>query len=181
LLFTVKRPVKDPAVCGANVICSVRDWPTGRVIGRLAGPSVKLVPLIPTEFTVTGEVPDEVNVSPRPFDEPWLILPKLRLEELIDSCGVEAVPVPLRTTVEVIPSVQLVEIARLEVAAPAVWGAKVTGMARLWPGGRLTGSDIAPTEKPALGRFMELIVIAVFPDDVKVNDIIFDDPLATLP
>jgi hypothetical protein len=63
LLLIVICPLATPATVGRNWTCNVTDWVGFSVAGRLPLIIVKLAPVIAAEFTVTGDDPDDVNVS----------------------------------------------------------------------------------------------------------------------
>lgn len=84
---------------------------------------MKPVPLIDTAFTVTGEVPVELNVSVCVVEVFTVTLPKLRLAVLTDNCGLgAAVLVPLSVTTAVPPVEELLLIVSCPLAEPAVVG-----------------------------------------------------------
>jgi hypothetical protein len=67
--------------------------------------------VIAAEFTVTGDVPVDVNVNDCVVGVFTVTLPKLRLALLSVSCGLgAAVPVPLRVTSAVLPFAELLPI-----------------------------------------------------------------------
>jgi hypothetical protein len=82
LLPIVICPVAAPADAGLNCTCSVIDWLGFSVAGRLPPTMVKLLPVIATELTVTGDVPVDVSVNDRVVDVFTVMLPKLRLAVL---------------------------------------------------------------------------------------------------
>src|SRR5271170_7932464 len=101
----------DPVIVGRNCTCSVSDCVGFNVTGRLSPTIVKPVPVIAAEFTVTGEVPVEVNVNDCVVDVFTVTLPKLRLAALTANCGLSAaVLVPLRATTAVEPVDELLLI-----------------------------------------------------------------------
>jgi hypothetical protein len=63
LLLIVRLPVADPVAVGLNWTCKVIDCPGFNVAGRVPVTMAKLEPVVEAEFTVTGEVPDDVNVN----------------------------------------------------------------------------------------------------------------------
>jgi hypothetical protein len=83
---------------------------------------VKPAPVIEAEFTVTGDVPEEVSVSDCVADEFTLTLPKLSVVLLGVNCEFATVPVPLNDTTAVPPVVELLLIVRLPVADPVATG-----------------------------------------------------------
>ena len=84
---------------------------------------LKAAPVMEAEFTVTGDVPDEVSVNDCVVEEFTATLPKLRVEALSVNFGfAAAVPVPLNATTAVLPVVELLLIVRLPVADPVADG-----------------------------------------------------------
>jgi hypothetical protein len=84
---------------------------------------VNPAPVIAAEFTVTADVPVEVNVSECVADVFTVTLPKLKLAALTDNCGLSAaVLVPLRFTTVVAPVEELLRIVICPVAVPVVVG-----------------------------------------------------------
>lgn len=63
LLLTVSCPVADPTAVGSKVRVTDIVWPGFSVAGRLVGEAEKPLPVTVTEFTVTGPVPLDVNVT----------------------------------------------------------------------------------------------------------------------
>jgi hypothetical protein len=63
LLVMLSWPVIEPVAVGLNNTLAVPVCPGLRVMGRLTGDSEKALPVTVMEFTVTGEVPLEVNVK----------------------------------------------------------------------------------------------------------------------
>jgi hypothetical protein len=83
LLLIVICPVADPAVVGRNCTCNVIDCVGSSITGRLPPTIVNPAPVIAAEFTVTGDVPVDVNVSECLVAVFTVTLPKLRLAALI--------------------------------------------------------------------------------------------------
>lgn len=109
LLLIVRCPVAAPATVGRNCSCKVSDWLGLSVTGKPPAMMVKPAPAIEAEFTVTGEVPDDVRVTEAVVEEFTDTLPKVRVEALKVNRGVAAaVPVPVRATVTELPPVELV-------------------------------------------------------------------------
>ena len=92
------------------------------MIGKLPPTIVKPEPLIEAEFTVTGDVPEEVSVRDWVVEEFIATLPKLSVVALRVSCEFAVVPVPLNDTTAVPPVVELLLIVRLPVANPVAVG-----------------------------------------------------------
>jgi hypothetical protein len=63
LLTTVMEPVASPVVVGSNLTCSVSVCPAFRVTGKVAPDIEKPVPVSVPALMVSGEVPDDVNVT----------------------------------------------------------------------------------------------------------------------
>ena len=127
VLPMVKAPVTVPAVVGAKVTGTTRVWPTARVLGKVVAAIENPDPVTASDLIVTAAVPDEVRVTESDLDVPSVMLPNGRLVALRINCGVAAVPVPVRATVEVGFVVDVLTTVSLPVTAPAVVGAKVTG------------------------------------------------------
>jgi hypothetical protein len=139
LLLIASCPVTAPVAVGANWTCSVTDWFTFSVIGKLAATIVKPVPVIAAELTVTAEVPEEVSVNVCVLAVFTVKLPKLRLEALMVNCGLAAVPVPLRVTAAVPPVVELLLTVSFSLAAPVVVGSNSTCSVTDWFAFSVTG------------------------------------------
>jgi hypothetical protein len=90
----------------------------------------KAAPVMEAEFTVTGDVPEEVSVTDCVVEELTVTLPKLSVAALSVSIGfVAAAPVPLNDTTAVLPLVELLLMVRFPVADPVAaglnWACKV--------------------------------------------------------
>lgn len=85
LLLIVSCPLAVPVDAGLNCTCSVIDWVGFSVTGKVPLTTVKPAPVIAAEFTVTGLVPAEVNVSDRVVDVFTVTLPKFKLPVLTIS------------------------------------------------------------------------------------------------
>jgi hypothetical protein len=83
---------------------------------------VKPEPEVEAEFTVRGDVPEEVRVTDCVVEEFTVTLPKLSVGELTVSCGFDVVPDPLSDTTAVLPVVELLIIVRFPVADPVAAG-----------------------------------------------------------
>jgi hypothetical protein len=79
-------------------------------------------PVIETEFTVTGAVPDDVSVNDIVAEEFTDTVPKLRLVAPNVNCEFPAVPVPLRDTTAVVPLAELLLIVSFPVVDPVTVG-----------------------------------------------------------
>ncbi len=93
----------------------------------------------------------------------------------------DEVPVPVSATVAVAPVDELLLIVRVPVRAVAVTGAKVTGMASVWPGVKVLGKPVVVAENAVPLTAMELMVTAEVPDEVRVTERAFVVPSVTLP
>lgn len=103
LLSMVTVPVEAPASTGMYLTCKVTDCLGFNVRGNVRLEISNSEPLIVTEFTVTGAVPVEVSVNGCVEDEPTVTLPKLMLDGLTVSWGVDScVPVPARVMTDVL-------------------------------------------------------------------------------
>ena len=85
LLLIESWPVAAPVAVGPNCTCSVIDCVGFNVTGKLPPTMVKPAPEIATEFTVTGDVPVDVNVNDCVVAVLTVTLPKVRLAALIVS------------------------------------------------------------------------------------------------
>ena len=90
--------------------------------GKLPPTMAKDAPVMEAEFTVTGDVPEEVSVSDSVAEEFTVTLPKLSVVAPGVNCELAAVPVPLNDTTAVLPVVELLLIVRLPVADPVAAG-----------------------------------------------------------
>ena len=100
-----------PTAVGKNCTCNVIDCVGFNVVGKLPPTIVKPAPLIAAEFTVTGEVPVDVNVNDCVVAVLIVTLPKLKVPALTLNCGLgAATPVPLKATRAVAPVVELLLI-----------------------------------------------------------------------
>jgi len=87
----------------------------------------KLVPLNVPEFTVTGAVPVEVNVTGCVDAVSTVTLPNVRLAVLMVNCGLAAdVPVPLRLTTAVLLVDESLCRINCPDAAPVIAGSNCT-------------------------------------------------------
>jgi hypothetical protein len=181
LLLIVIWPLAEPVAVGRNCTCSVTAWVGFSVTGRLPLTIVKPAPVIAAEFTVTGDVPIEVNVNDFVAEEFTVTLPKLNEVALNDNCGVVAAPVPLRDTVVVLPLTELLLIVRLPAADPVAVGANFTCSVRVWLGLNVAGRVPPTREKPVPETDAELTVTGAVPDDISVNDCVPEEFTVTLP
>jgi hypothetical protein len=110
-LLIVTWPLTVPVTVGRNCTCNVMDCAGFNVAGKFPPTIVNPEPLIVAEFTVTDEVPVDVNVSDWVVAVSTVTLPKLKLAALTDNCGLGvAVLVPLRVTRLVFPLDELLAI-----------------------------------------------------------------------
>ena len=82
LLPIVIVPLAAPVAVGRNCTCSVMAWFGFSVTGRVPPTIVKPAPVIAAEFTVTADVPVEVNVNDCVVDVFTVRLPKFKLVAL---------------------------------------------------------------------------------------------------
>ena len=85
LLLIESCPVAVPVAVGPNCTCKVADCVGFSVTGKLPPTMVKPAPEIAAEFTVTGDVPVEVNVNDCVVAVLTVTLPNVRLAALIVS------------------------------------------------------------------------------------------------
>jgi hypothetical protein len=182
LLLTEICPVVAPVAVGSNCTCRITDWVGLRVIGKLPPTTVKPVPEIAAEFTVTGEVPVEVRTKA------WLVavltvtLPKLRLVALRANCGfAAAVPVPLRATTAVPPLVELSLTEICPAAAPVVVGSNCTCRVTAWVGLRVIGKLPPTMVKPVPEIVAEFTVTGAVPIEIRVKGCVVAVFTDTLP
>lgn len=90
LLLMVNVPFARPNVSGEDLTSSVAVCFGLRVSGNFAPETVKPMPLIVAELTVTAAVPVEVSVTGSVVAPPTITLPKLRLVGLTESVAVAA-------------------------------------------------------------------------------------------
>ena len=108
---------------GANWTVTVVLAPGFRETGKVPPTMEKPVPAADTEEIASAAVPVEDRVRTCVVEVPSGTDPKLMAVVLSDKVGVVvATPVPPRETVEVAPVVELLLIASLPVADPAVCG-----------------------------------------------------------
>jgi len=131
------------------------------------------VPLTPAEFTVTVDVPLDVNVSESVALEPTVTSPKLRLDGLVVSPTVP-VPVPLRLAFAVNFVAALLFTVSVPVADPVVVGANFTFNVSVAFGFNVTGNVAPDTVYPVPLTLAELTVIGDVPLDVIVTDFVDD-------
>jgi hypothetical protein len=182
LLMIVSCAVAAPVVVGLNCTCSVTDWVGLNVVGKLLPTTVKSAPVITAEFTVTGDVPVDVNVNDCVVAVFTVTLPKLRFAALTVNCGLAAaVLVPLRATTAVAPLDELLLIVICPLAVPVAaglnWICSVIDWVGLNVAGRLPPTMVKP--EPVIAA--ELTVTGEVPVDVNVNDCVVAVFTVTLP
>jgi hypothetical protein len=170
-LLIVICPLADPVAVGRNCTCNVSDCEGFSVAGRLPPAIVKPAPVIAAEFTVTGEVPVDVNVSDCVVAVFTVTLPKLKLAALTANCGLGvAVPIPFRAT-NIVPSVvELLLTPICPLAAPVVVGSNWTCSVTDCVGFNVTGRGPPTMANPAPVIAAELTVTGDVPVDINVND-----------
>jgi hypothetical protein len=183
LLLMVRLPVADPVAVGLNWTCTVIDWLGFNVAGSVAPTMLKAAPEMDAEFTVTGDVPEEVRVTDCVAEELTVTLPKLRVETLSVNFGlvVAEVPVPLNVTVAVLPLVELLLMESFPEAAPAAVGRNFSCKVTDWFGDSVTGTLPATMEKPAPVMEAEVTVTDEVPEDVSLIEPVAVELTATLP
>jgi hypothetical protein len=90
LLVRVTAPLVVTAVTGSKLIVRMAVCPAFSVSGNVTPERVKPVPLTEPALTVTGPVPDEVNVTDSETVDATLTDPKLTLVVLRLSLGTDA-------------------------------------------------------------------------------------------
>jgi hypothetical protein len=182
LLLIVSCPLALPVAMGANCTCKVTDWVGLSVAGKLPPTIVKLAPLIPTELTVTGEVPVDVSVNDCVVAEFTVTLPKLRLAALTANCGLgAAVLAPLKATTAMLPVDESLLIVRCPLAVPVVIGENCTCNVMDWAGFNVAGKLLPTIVKAAPVIVAELTVTGDVPVDVTVSDCVVAEFTVTLP
>jgi hypothetical protein len=180
LLVTVTLPAKLPAARGENVASNVADCPGARIIPAETPLAEKVAPEIMTAETVTFEFPALVRVTPRTLLPPTATFPKLKLEVLVVSVAVAAVPVPLKDTVLVVLAASLMTDT-LPDKAPAVFGEKTTLNVAWLPAAIVSGSEMPVIVTPAAVVLACVTVRLDPPPLVIVTDWEAVLPRATLP
>jgi hypothetical protein len=182
LLLIVTCPLAEPVDVGLNSICNVTDCVGFSVIGKLSPGIVNPVPLIATEFTVTGEVPVDVRVRACVAAVFTITLPKFSLTELTASSGLSAaVLVPLREMTVVPPTNELLLIVSCPLADPVATGSNCTCSVIDWVGLNVAGR-LPPTRvNPAPVTLAESTVTGAVPVEIRVTDRTVDVFSVTLP
>jgi hypothetical protein len=138
--------------------------------------------VIAAEFTVTGEVPVDLNVNVCVVAVFTGTLPKLRVVALTVNCGLgAAVLVPLRATTVVEPVDELLLIVIWPLAVPVVVGRYCTCNVIDCVGFSVTGRLPPTIVKPVPVIAAEFTVTGDVPVDVSVNDCVVDVFTVTLP
>jgi len=165
-----------------NWICSVIDCVGFRVAGKLPPTIVKPAPVMVAEFTVTGDVPDDVSVSDCVVAVFTVTLPKLKLAALTANCGLgAAVPIPFRATKIVPPVVESLLIVICPLAVPVIVGSNCTCNVTDCVGFNVTGRLPPMMVNPAPVIAAELTVTGDVPVDINVNDCVVAVFTVTLP
>ena len=182
MLLIASCPLAAPGEVGSNCTCNVVDSVGFRVTGKLPPTMVKPAPDIDAEFTVTEDVPVDVNVSDCVVAVFTVTLPKLRLVALTVNCGLAAVvPVPLTATATVLPVDELLLIESCPVAAPIAVGPNCTCRVIDWVGFRVTDKLPPTMVKPAPEIAAEFTATGDVPVDVSVSDCVVEVFTVTLP
>lgn len=126
-------------------------------------------------------MPDDVSVSDNVAEELSATLPKLKLVVLKVSCGLLAVPVPLKATTAELPVDELLVIVSCPLTAPAAFGVNVTDIVNDWLGFSVTGNVPATTLKAAPFNETVFTVTGVVPEDRSVSDCVDEVFTAILP
>jgi hypothetical protein len=181
-LLIVICPLADPVAVGRNCTCNVIDCVGFSVAGRFPPTIVKPAPVIIAEFTVTGEVPVDVNVIDCLVAAFTVTLPKLKLAELSVNCGLgAAVLVPLRVTCAVEPVDESLLIVICPPAVPITIGRNCTCNVIDCVGFKVAGKFPPTTVKPAPVIVAEFTVTDEVPVDVSVSDCVVAVFTVTLP
>lgn len=160
LLATVTLPGKLPAAAGENVASRVADCPGVKVKPAETPLAVYRVPETVTFDTVTLEFPAFVKVTLNTLLFPITTFPKLKLDALLVSSAVAAIPIPLKDTVlgELVMSLMT---ETLPDNAPATLGEKTTLNVNCFPASIVRGSEIPEIATPAA---VVLACVTVRPD-----------------
>jgi hypothetical protein len=138
--------------------------------------------VIAAEFTVTGDVPVDVNVNDCVVAVFTVTLPKLNVAALIANWGLgAAVLVPLKATTAVEPVDELLLIVIWPLSVPATVGRNCTCNVIDCVGFNVTGTVPPTIVKPAPVIAAELTVTGDVPVDVTVKDCVVAVFTVTLP
>jgi hypothetical protein len=181
LLLIVICPLAIPVVVGRNFTCSVVDCMGFSITGKVPPTVAKPAPAIAAEFTFTGAVPVEVNVSDCVVGVSTVTLPKLRLAELTVNSGLAAaVLVPLNATIVVLPIDELLLMVICPLTEPTAVGSNRTWSFTDWVGFSVTGKLSATIVKPVPVIAAEFIVTGTVPVEVRVRDWVVEVSTITL-
>jgi hypothetical protein len=181
-LLIVNVPVALPIVVGLNCTCNVKDWVGESVTGRLPPVSAKPDPEMEAEFTMTGAVPVEVNVSDCAVEVFTVTLPKLRLPVLTVNWGLgPATLTPLRATSVVLPVDESLLIVNVPVALPTVVGLNCTCNVNDCVGASVTGRLPSTRVNPVPPTVAEFTMTGAVPVEVNVSDCAVEVFTVTLP
>jgi hypothetical protein len=138
--------------------------------------------VIVAAFTVTGEVPVDVNVNDCAVTVFTVTLPKLKLAELTVNCGLgAAVLVPLSVTCAAEPVDESLLMVICPLADPVAVGRNCTSNVIDCVGFSFAGRFPPTIAKPAPVIFAEFTVTGDVPVDVSVNDCVVPLFTVTLP
>jgi hypothetical protein len=143
---------------------------------------VKLEPAIAAEFTVTGDVPVDVNVNDCVVDVLTVTLPKLRLAALTVNWGLAvAVLMPPSATVAMEPVDELLLIVICPLAVPVAVGRNCTCKVTDCAGFSVVGKPPPTIVKPVPVIATELTLTGNVPVDLSVSDCVVAVFTVTLP
>lgn len=182
VLLMVNLPVEVPATVGLNFTFSVTACFGLKVTGKLLPETVKPVPEIVAEFTVTEELPVEVRVTFRVPGQPIVTEVKVTLNgETVRTRPDAAAPIPVKSMDIVGLLAELLFTLRCPVAAPAVAGLNCTSSGNCWPGFSVTGKVPPETVKPDPLIVTDFTVTGALPVDVGVRLFVVEFPGVTGP
>jgi len=170
LLLIASVPLCAPAVVGANFTCSVPDWPTFSVIGKLPPTTENPVPDAVAELIVNVEVPVDFTETVCAADEFTATLPKLRLVVPSVNCGFDVAPVPLSATVAVFPLDELLATFSVPLAVPDAVGENTTETVSDCPGFNVVGKVPAIAFNVAPITETEFTVTGPVPVELNASD-----------
>jgi hypothetical protein len=164
-----------------NRTCSVACSPGFSVTGKLLPETVKPVPVTPTELTVTGALPVEVNVAFCVTGLPIVTEPKLKAPGVTESCGVELATPFAASATAAAPSRELLVKDISPLMEPVAAGLNCTGSEICWFGLRVIGKIESSIEKPAPTRVAEVTLTAAVPLESSVTAWVVGLPTVTSP
>lgn len=132
LVFSDSAPESVPPAVGANLMVSVAADPGFSDSGKLPPGSENPLPVTDPDDTVRAVVPVDVSVTVFVADAPTFTAPKATAVGLIAICELP-VPEPVRTTWDVAPLLELLEIVRVPASDATTVGANFTWTVNDWP------------------------------------------------